>query len=125
MRSLLCGLLALAFTQTCHAQAYAPALMRPLGHAPDLNSCGYYWVNSYGQVMGPYYYVRPSFGPETGVVGSFVIPQKVQAKHQQTQMQMQNQFPTHPYMRSPRDFFMHREMLEENRLRDVRPYQVP
>ena len=37
----------------------------------------------------------------------------------------QNVFPTHPFVRGPRDFFMWNETLEEQQGRDVRPNIVP
>jgi hypothetical protein len=53
-----------------------------------------------------------------GVVMPFIIP------HCQ-KPQLSNAFPSHPYMRAPRDFFMWRENMEDMRGRDVRPFQVP
>jgi hypothetical protein len=34
-------------------------------------------------------------------------------------------FPTHPYVRSPRDFFMWRENMEDRMARDFRPNLIP
>ena len=36
-----------------------------------------------------------------------------------------NMYPTHPFVRSPRDFFMWGEMMEEERSRGNRPFPVP
>jgi hypothetical protein len=77
------------------------------GHpqAPDACSRGYYAPNCCGQWYGPNYCLRPCYPPFNGLLptpsrpdgnggangnGGFGIPA----------------FPTHPFMRSPRDYFM-------------------
>jgi hypothetical protein len=64
--------------------------------APDACGGGFYCTNAYGQSYGPNFNVRPPFPPVNGVGPGFpgcLPPQVV--------------FPTHPYARSPRDFFMY------------------
>jgi hypothetical protein len=70
---------------------------RQYPQAPDAcHGGGFYCTNPYGQSYGPNYNIRPPFAPYSGVgapgfggFGSQIV------------------FPTHPYARSPRDFFMY------------------
>jgi hypothetical protein len=59
--------------------------------APDACGYGFYCTNRCGQVYGPNYYVRPPWQPVGGI---------------QPSINNQNRFPSHPFARSPRDFFM-------------------
>jgi hypothetical protein len=73
----------------------------PVPQAPDMCGPGYYSANACGQVYGPGYCVRPPYPPFQGMIfgpnggnggpgGAFGEPS----------------FATHPFARSPRDFFM-------------------
>lgn len=126
----------------------SPALNRPLGVAPSpSNMPGFYWYNYQGMRYGPSYCLRPPFCPEGGVgPGKIVKTAQGQAftvghpiQGQQMMITPQGQqfyqpvypghgaygqgaqmvFPSHPYARSPRDFFMWSEGMEDelNRLR--------
>ncbi|HEV3006226.1 MAG TPA: hypothetical protein VGX78_17285 [Pirellulales bacterium] len=59
--------------------------------APDACGPGFYCQNYCGQWYGPNYNVYPPFAPFNGMV--FAPPQGPA-------------FPSHPFARSPRDFFM-------------------
>jgi hypothetical protein len=90
------------------AQCYYP----PIPQAPDACGPGFYSTNACGQVFGPGYCLRPCFPPFQGMIvgpppkpagpggpmggpcaGPGVLNSPV--------------FPTHPYARSPRDYFMY------------------
>jgi hypothetical protein len=62
--------------------------------APDACGPGYYCTNSSGAVYGPNYSVRPGFEPWQGF------------RPCQSNCQGQAGFPAHPFVRSPRDYFM-------------------
>jgi hypothetical protein len=64
--------------------------------APDTCGPGYYYTNPYGMIYGPNYYLRPPFPPVQG------IPPNLNRQSAPTPVG----FPTHPYLRSPRDYFM-------------------
>ena len=87
--------------------------------APDACGPGYYVVNCCGQVYGPNYYVYPPFPPFQGMVPTKLPPCPPggngngngngggnMMSAQQQYMMMQARFPSHPYARSPRDFYM-------------------
>jgi hypothetical protein len=96
------ALLSLASLST--AQCYYP-----VPHAPDMCGPGSYWSNCYGQVYGPGYNVRPPYPPYQGMIfgpnnnggggpgGAFGDPS----------------FATHPFARSPRDYFMAYESVND------------
>jgi hypothetical protein len=64
--------------------------------APNTFGPGYYATNQYGGVYGPNYCLQPPFLPFNGVRPNL----------QRQQQQGPPAFPTHPFARSPRDFFM-------------------
>jgi hypothetical protein len=135
------------------AQYMAPVSKRPLGYAPDAFGPGFYVVCPDGQTVGPNYCLYPPFPPYNGV-RPMIVPIRKQAPGKpptwqfrtyapQQQMpqqmpqlpkmdmlalpgQMANQdvYPYHPLVRSPRDFFMFRENMEEQ-ARAMRPNLVP
>lgn len=85
-----------AGTALAQAPYYFPPCMPNIPQAPNACGPGYYNVNSQGGVYGPNYNVYPNFPPFNGFRPSF-----------QRQCPPQNPgFPTHPFARSPRDFFM-------------------
>lgn len=67
---------------------YSPCIYR----IPDACGPGYYTVNQCGAVYGPNYCLYPSFPPFNGVRPCF--------------KQEPPKCVTHPFARSPRDFFM-------------------
>src|SRR5262249_16912632 len=93
-------LLAAAASTSARAQAIpwcqaCPPTYRHYPAAPDACGPGGYCVNAYGGMYGPNYNLRPPFPPVGGLPP---FPPGACAK--------QIGFPTHPYARSPRDFFM-------------------
>jgi len=102
------------------AQYVAPALHYPLQPAPDACGPGFYCTNAYGGVYGPNYCVRPPSPPVNGVppppwigAGTNGCCGPIPA------------FPTHPYARGPRDYFMFTEAQRERITRERRPPLVP
>jgi hypothetical protein len=99
MRSLLAGLLALVAVYAAVSPAAALPPAYPDGcyvwkpQAPDLCGYGSYCSHPCGMVYGPNYCVYPSFPPFQGMLPP---PQAPSA-------------PTHPYARSPRDYFMYED----------------
>jgi hypothetical protein len=99
----------LALMQAKHTGRRGPQLpMPPMPASPQYmppqlpsfyNGCGPYGPGMGGPGMG---------GPGMGGAG-----------------QGQGAYPTHPWARSPRDFFMWNEQMEEQNGRDVRPNFVP
>lgn len=126
---------------TASAQYVSPVTRQPLGYAPDACGPGFYITCPNGQVIGPNYYLRPPFPPFNGVTPR-IVPIQTQGPqgpswqfqaYPQPQMPQLNQpgmprgtdyFPYHPYVRSPRDFWMFRENMEEQ-ARMTRPALVP
>jgi hypothetical protein len=98
------------------------------GNNPDMSGPGMYFVTPGGLVTGPHYYVIPAWCPETGyrpgppackpVTGAPPPPMS-------GALPTVNSFPSHPYVRSPRDYFMFYENLEVERSRELRPITVP
>jgi hypothetical protein len=115
----------LGFADAASAQYYAPALRRPVGNAPDMMGPGMYFVNYSGMVSGPHYYVVPGWCPETGFAPGPRPCRPVQGAPIPGPMPTVNSFPSHPYARSPRDFYMFHENLEAERSRELRPIIVP
>ena len=67
----------------------------PVPQAPDMRGGGFYCQNYCGAWYGPNYCVYPPFAPFQGMVPG---PPPGNG--------MGGQFPSHPFARSPRDFFM-------------------
>src|SRR5438132_2816667 len=114
----LAALLALSLTAPAHAQVCAPALRQPLGYAPDTFGPGFYAAGPYGMVYGPNYYLRPPWSP-------YPFPQPSQCgpggPGGMPGMGGPVAFPTHPFARSPRDFFMWTEAQEDLSTRERLP----
>ena len=129
------GLLAAAlFTSVSFGYTWVYSVNKcPVLPAPDLCGPGWYNVGPCGMVYGPNHYVYPPFAPFQGVLPGQTgraIQQGVNYGNyanfaQPAQQRFQNQYPTHPYARSPRDFFMWTEVMEDLRGRDIRPNFVP
>ena len=96
------------------AQTYcSPVFHVPLRPAPDACGPGYYAANANGMVYGPNYWVRPPWEPFNGPM--FNVGQG----------NISPTFPSHPYVRSPRDFFMWRDNMEDQMRREQRPVLIP
>ena len=91
----LAALLGLALTG---GTTSAQCVWYPIPQAPDACCPGYYVVNYWGAVYGPNYNLTPPYPPFQGMV---CPPNNGNGGGQQPA------FPTHPYARSPRDFFMY------------------
>jgi hypothetical protein len=89
----------------------------------------------YNYYYGPQMAGGPLGSPEMGIRSPFIIPAcapNCSPKHHLFNFNLKwpapiinDQLPTHPYARSPRDFFMFHENLEAERSRDLRPAIVP
>lgn len=93
MKATACWLGALlgALLLLSETQAQAPCYYPRIPQAPDACGPGFYCVNACGTVYGPNHCVYPPFPPFQGMVfGPPCSPL----------------FPTHPFARSPRDYFM-------------------
>jgi hypothetical protein len=120
-----------------------PLTGQPYPTAPDACGPGFYVVGPYGMVYGPNYYLVPPWAPvgtciptaygqcKPGVAqpsqplpafspatGKIEFPNPGPAQQKQV-------YPTHPFVRSPRDFFMWNESIEEQESRSARPGLVP
>jgi len=78
--------------------------------AADACGPGFYAVCPNGVIYGPNYCLRP---PGVPYYPTPVLVQPIPT------------FPSHPYVRSPRDFFMWRENMEDQTRRNQRPALVP
>ena len=114
----------------------------PILSAPDMMGPGFYTLCPNQVWYGPNYCVTPPFPPFQGVLPG-KQGQQIQATlpsafsptyagyfrnyggYPGQPAQTQSAFPTHPYARSPRDFFMWRENQEEQNSRASRPSLVP
>jgi hypothetical protein len=94
--TLLAGLLLAATAGTASAQYPAPHAY-PGPTAPQACGAGFYSAGPYGMAYGPNYNPLPAY-PFT-MLGPGVPPLPPMGGRQIG-------FPTHPYARSPRDFFM-------------------
>lgn len=86
----------------------SPPVVRP--PAPDACGPGFWCTGMCGMPYGPNYCLRPPFPPFNGVLPypSSVLPNFPSARPPQGGPGMQGSplFPTHPYARGPRDYFM-------------------
>jgi hypothetical protein len=94
-------LLACAAAATVQANPWFPT---PYPQAPDACGPGYYCTGPCGMVYGPNYCLRPAGMPFNG----FVPPVNNCCGNGNGPLNSPL-FPTHPYARGPRDFFMHGE----------------
>jgi hypothetical protein len=92
----------------------SPVFCTPLPPAPDTCRPGFYVQGPAGMVYGPNYYLMPPTVPYIpNIPPAKCGPQPIPG------------YPSHPYMRGPRDFFMWRENMEDQLHRDQRPAFVP
>jgi hypothetical protein len=90
----------------------------PIPQAPDMCNPGYYWTSICGMNYGPSHCVYPPYPPFQGMVpgpppqrggpGGVAGPGGPLGSPT---------FPTHPYARSPRDFFMYYDKDEPSYVR--------
>jgi hypothetical protein len=124
----------------------SPVLHVPLPAAPDACGPGFYTVCPNGTAFGPNYWLRPPCDPFNGHFKTVTMNagQKMMADKLGIPFNpaynphltapygspaplgaTPSAFPTHPYVRGPRDFFMWRENMEDQMRRDQRPSLVP
>jgi len=115
--AILCACVTASLAQ---AQYMAPALHSPLLPAPDACGPGFYGVGPGGCVYGPNYCLRPAFPPVNGVP-----PPPWCGQGTNGCCPLMAAFPTHPYARGPRDYFMWTEAQRERITRERRPPLVP
>ena len=89
---------ALAAAPPVQAQYYCPVIPQ----APDAYGWSYYQPNYYGQWYGPNYCLYPPFQPFQGMV--FPPPPPAAPG---SAANGGRTFPSQPFARSPRDFFMY------------------
>jgi len=124
-------LLAGLVSAPAHAQypGYPPQYIGgPRPPAPDACGPGFIDLNCCGCPYGPNYCVRPPWEPFNGLRPSLQGPA---GAGQLAGLPMQGRapaiasFPTHPFARSPRDFFMWTEALEDQAIRARLPVLAP
>jgi hypothetical protein len=145
--------LMLASAAPCAAQCYAcsPVFRQPLGQAPDACGPGFYYIDSCGTIYGPNYCLYPYFPPFQGILPGQQRPSgPAYGTAAPMPMPMMGHpgmmgqppywapggpagfgqagipsFPTHPFARSPRDFFMFNEAQAERHTRERRLSLLP
>ncbi len=103
-----------------------PGYPPPPRIAPDACGPGYYCYCPDGSYIGPNYCLRPPFAPFNGILpprGANGAPQAPMMG--QPPVKPMVMFPTHPWARSPRDYFMWGEAQEDLLTRARRPVFVP
>jgi hypothetical protein len=124
----------------------APAYKVPLGFAPDACGPGFYTVCPNGYCFGPNYYVYPpcpAFGGQMpadkarelldlqgrGIqappYAQHGVPLPNPGYNPPLPEQHPPGFPSHPFARSPRDFFMWSDVMQDRLARAQRPALVP
>ena len=91
-----------------NAQQPAPYFVYYIPTAPDMMGPGFYYTNCYGVTYGPNYCVTPPFAPCNGPLPAFCpLPGYGSGLGNQNNKAYPGMsFPTHPYVRSSRDYFM-------------------
>jgi hypothetical protein len=119
-----CVVLAASLAQAQYP-AYTPVTCQPVPPAPDACGPGYYFYDCYGTQFGPTHNVYPCFQPYQGALPQF-RPAIVNGKPYLPSPQAgPPNFATHPYARSPRDFFMWAEAQRDRATREQLPRFVP
>jgi hypothetical protein len=134
----------LLFTSVSLGQNWVtPVLRMPYPQNPDACGPGFYVVNGCGAWYGPNYWIRPPYAPFNGILpgpqgkalqaAQAGVPPWVYAPSTPSTPNMQlpqqapqttGTYPTHPYIRGPRDFFMWSDDMHDTRGRDMRPNLV-
>jgi hypothetical protein len=140
-----------SFAQAQFVYPHTPAptpTVRYYPPAPDMCGPGFYALNCCGCPYGPIYCVRPPWEPFNGLrpnlqgpsaAGPGLGPQArgvapplaglppLASLPQQPRYAPQPpvSFPTHPFARSPRDFFMYTEVTEDEAWRQRLPVMAP
>jgi hypothetical protein len=102
-----CGVLLCALFAASSAKAQC--IVIPAAPAPDMCGPGFYAQNCCGAWYGPNYCVYPPFPPFNGMIWARPAPATPGGPGYGGGMPGYGGspgFPTHPFVRSPRDFFM-------------------
>jgi hypothetical protein len=115
------------FAAPAGAQYVSPVFCRPLPHAPDATGPGFWCWCPDGSYLGPIHCLRPPFPPYNGPAAPFPGQgaQGAQGGFGGSGQGGRPAFPSHPYARSPRDFFMWSEAQQDRHTRERRPVFVP
>lgn len=139
----------LLFTSVSSAQYWVtPVLKQPYPPNPDACGGGWYSMNACGAVYGPNYWLIPPYPPFNGILPGKTgqVLQQAQAgvppwpqgpvppgytPPQWSPMQAPRPdrpavgiYPSHMYIRGPRDYFMWSDDMLDQRGREVRPSRV-
>ncbi len=114
------GVLLLASAASAQCYWITPVSKMPVPHAPDARGPGYYvfvpGCNTHGTLVGPNYCLYPPFAPFQGILP----PMGPSGGAMQGPPPGPAAFPSHPFVRSPRDFFMFNEAMEDAATTDLR-----
>ena len=102
MKAALLGLAGVFVATSLASAQYPPYPCMPRPTAPDACGPGTYNTGRYGMVYGPNYNVHPPYPPFNGISPAppwYPRPAPV--------ANLTPEFPSHPYARSPRDYFMY------------------
>jgi hypothetical protein len=102
------------------AQPNCGCYFPPIPQAPDMCNPGYYWTSVCGMNYGPSHCVYPPYPPFQGMVPG--PPARCAGASPNSPCApggplASPTFPTHPYARSPRDFFMYYDKDEPSYVR--------
>jgi hypothetical protein len=114
------ALLATALTASFAAADYWPPYYGPAVTGANCYGSGYYAVAPNGVVYGPNYWFRPPGEPFNGSTCDAAPAPSTRGRGRRAPT-----YPSHPYVRGPRDFFMWRENMEDQMRREQRPVLVP
>src|SRR5262245_46093624 len=122
----LLGIAAVASLAQAGGVACSPVFWRPLQQAPDACGPGFYTTDPCSfMVYGPNYYLQPATGPFQGIApAGQVVMGKTLNSHGYGYQGPPNYY-FNPVVRSPRDFFMWRENMEEQMRRETRAVFIP
>jgi hypothetical protein len=129
------GLFGLLLVTTVASAQYfvTPVTRQPFPQAPDACGPGWYNRGPCGMIYGPNHYLVPPVccympykppHPST-LPGMPPIPGVPKMQYPQPGPPQKQVYPTHPFVRGPRDFFMWSESIEEQEGRSIRPALVP
>ncbi|HZV05050.1 MAG TPA: hypothetical protein VE999_08225 [Gemmataceae bacterium] len=110
--------LCLAFSAgLAQAQPQCGCYYPPIPQAPDMCNPGYYWTSICGLNYGPAHCVYPPYPPFQGMVPGPPNRGPGGGPGGGPGAAGSPTFPTHPYARSPRDFFMYYDKDEPSYVR--------